>query len=144
MNAISFLLKEHEKVRTVFAEIMEETHRMETKKKMFADFSPELVRHETMEETIWYPLLSKNEDLQKIIEHLITEEKAASKTIKELQHLNDDDKWLETFKKLKKDVEHHADEEESKLFPKVKKLLDDKTLEEIGKEMYDYKQAHQK
>lgn len=144
MNAIDFLLKEHEKVRAVFSDITDESKRMETKKKLFSELSNDLTRHEIMEETVWYPKLIAEDNLQEIIEHLIKEEKAASESIEEIKQTDNDDEWLKAVIKLKKDVEHHAHEEETKLFPKVEKLLETKELEEIGKEMYEYKQSHKK
>jgi hemerythrin-like domain-containing protein len=45
----------------------------------------------------------------------------------------------ETFeakvKVLKEDVQHHVEEEESALFPKVEKLFDEETLEMLGARM---------
>lgn len=145
MNAISFLIKEHDKVRTVMADITNESHRIETKRQMFDDLAKDLIRHETMEETVWYPQLQKNAEVKKIIQHLISEEEAASKAIKaikRLQAIDDENEWFEAFLKLKKDVEHHANEEETDLFPKIESLLDEKELEIIGKEMYQFKQEY--
>lgn len=145
MNAILLLIKEHEKVRAAMAEITDDSHRFETRKKMFQELSAELIRHETMEQSVWYPQIQINAEVKNTIEHLIAEEKSAAKTVNAIKNLSDikeDDKWLETFMKLKKDVEHHADEEETALFPKVARLIDEKELERIGKEMYDFKQEY--
>jgi iron-sulfur cluster repair protein YtfE (RIC family) len=142
MNAISFLLKEHDHVRKTFAEIADESHRLETKKNMFQSLGAELIRHETMEQKTWYPKLKENKELALIIQHLVSEEKSAAETIKELDKTKNDEEWAEIFFKLKEDVEHHAAEEESKLFPKVKSFLEEKELEEIGKEMREFKATY--
>lgn len=139
MNAIDFLIKEHNKVRKTFAEISKGIHRDITKKEMFNELCQELIRHETMEQEIWYPNLKKNEKLRDIIKHLISEEKTAAKTIKEFGKIKIQKEWEEKFLKFKKDVEHHANEEEDKLFPKVEKLLDAAELKRIGKELYEFK-----
>ena len=55
MNAIDFLIKEHEKVKKMLADIADDSHREETKHKMFASLCDELIRHEVMERTVWYP-----------------------------------------------------------------------------------------
>ena len=51
---------------------------------------------------------------------------------------------LETHARLKvlnDDVEHHAEEEEEgKMFPKVRKAINSKELEELGQEMEEAKQ----
>lgn len=85
MDAIDFLTKEHEKVRNAFAEIKDESHREETQRKLFDTLCAMLIRHETMEQKLWYPRLKKFNNLDKIIKHLISEEKDAEKMIKELK-----------------------------------------------------------
>lgn len=99
-----------------------------------------LLRHEKMEQTLWYPVLEKFnvKYVNKIIEHLISEEKDAKKLIQEITNLKSDREWKSKFTTLNTDVEHHATEEETKLFPTVAKLLPKDILEEIGKKMVDY------
>lgn len=140
MNAITFLLKEHEKVRKLLFDLSERSHRTETKIKLFEQLAEELVRHETMEQTIWYPFLKKNKIFADVIAHLLSEEKKAAKIIEKIQkNIEQGDEWEEEFLQLKADVEHHADEEEKHLFPQVKEMLDEETLEKIGKEMGEFK-----
>lgn len=74
-----------------------------------------------------------------LIQHLLKAEKEAEKTIKEFSHIESIEAWETKFSHFKKDVEHHAKEEEEKLFPKVEKLLDEEELEAIGKEMREFK-----
>lgn len=139
MNAIDFLINEHNKVRKILADIDDESHKEETKHKMFNDLCIELIRHETMEQTVWYPYLKKDEKLVKEIGHLLSEEKHAAKAIESFQKNLTDKEWEKKFHQFKKDVLHHANEEETELFPRVKKVLDEKRLEEIGKDMREFK-----
>lgn len=137
MNAITFLLKEHEKVRKSFSEI-NNAAQYKTKKEMFEILCQQLIRHETMEQQIWYPRFANNEKLDETVKHLIFEEKQIEKKIKEFQHVKTQIEWEEKFSKLKKELEHHASEEEQKLFPNVQKILNREELEEIGKEMHEF------
>ncbi|CAN5243169.1 hypothetical protein BH10PSE19_BH10PSE19_18610 [soil metagenome] len=86
--------------------------------------------------------IKKNTKIMEIISHLTTEEKDAEKTIKELKKIDNEEEWEEKFSILKEDVEHHASEEEEKLFQIVEKLFDETTLEEIGKEMLEFKKNY--
>lgn len=139
MNAILFLINEHNNVRKMFQEIYKGSHRDSTKKEMFFDLCQELIRHETTEQRIWYPYLKNNEKLTKTIKHLISEEKNADKLIKEFKKIKTQDEWDKKFLKFKKEIEHHATEEETKLFPKVAKILSKKELDDIGLEMFRFR-----
>jgi hemerythrin superfamily protein len=140
MNAIKFLLKEHDKVRKVLADLSNKSHQYDTKRKIFDDLCHDLVTHETMEQKVWYPRLKKNEKLDETVKHLIMEEKTAAKEIKEFKEIDQEEEWEEKFLNFKKSVEHHAHEEETKLFPQVVKLLSEEELEEIGAEMREFKE----
>lgn len=142
MNAIQFLIKEHDKVRKTFVEIGDESHREATKKEMLAALCKVLKRHETMEQKLWYPLFKDNEELEEIVKHLVSEEKSAAETIKEFEKIKSQSEWEEKFLQFKKDVEHHASEEENKLFPKVEKILNEEQLEVIGHAMFEFRKEH--
>jgi hemerythrin superfamily protein len=48
----------------------------------------------------------------------------------------DSEKFEPKLKVLMENVEHHAEEEEEgKMFPKVRKLMDTETLEQLGEEL---------
>lgn len=140
MNAIDFLLKEHNRVRSMLRTISDDSHHFATQKKQFQVLSKDLIRHETMEHQVWYPHFK--EKLPSTVTHLLSEEKHAEKAIKQMNELKTEEAWREHFLKFKNDVEHHAQEEENELFPEVAKLLSEKELEEIGLEMFDYKQHY--
>lgn len=138
MNAILFLLNEHQKFRQIFKEISEKP--METKNtEKFITLCQDLMRHEKMEQTVWYPILLHKENLADIIKHLISEEQNAEKTMKEFAELKSKEAWEEKFLNFKNDVEHHANEEETKLFPAVEKVLNEEELEKIGSTMQEFK-----
>ncbi|MES2505009.1 MAG: hemerythrin domain-containing protein [Myxococcota bacterium] len=142
MNAIDFLISEHNKVRKTMADISDDSHREETKHKLFEELKADLLRHEEMEQTVWYPHFRNHKDLKDTVKHLLVEENGAEKALKSFDKKMDQDEWEMKFKKLKQDVEHHAKEEEKELFPEVKRILDEDTLEKIGKEMREFKQQY--
>lgn len=146
MNAIDFLVQEHNKVRTLFKDLNDPKHRAETQKKLFLIIADELTRHEAMEQTIWYPQLKGHKKWQEHIKHLKTEEHSAKKFMDKLKKISDAEDWQAGIKQLQEDVEHHAREEEEKLFPNVRKIVEEETLQRIGKEMKrfkeDYKRTH--
>lgn len=141
MNAIDFLTKEHNQVRKLLSDISDNSHHYETKRKIFEGLSQDLLRHESMEQKVWYPHF-KNK-LPDTVKHLVREENDAEKAIKKLQEQKTESAWEESFSKFKTAVEHHASEEEKELFPEVKKLLSESELQKIGLEMHEFKQKNQ-
>ena len=85
MNAIDFLIKEHNKVRTMLAAISKDSHSFDTKKERFEILATDLIRHENMEHEVWYPHF-KN-DVPETVKHLLKEEKTAEKEIKKIEEL---------------------------------------------------------
>lgn len=143
MNAIEFILKEHRKIRKSFAAITKPSRTIASQKKMFTVLSKFLASHEKMEETLWYPKLRKHTKLRSVIKLLISEEKAAGKVIKKMKTIKKDDElWEEKLLALKKAVAKHASDEEKKLFPKVKKLVEIDELKIIGKKLQAFRKKH--
>lgn len=139
MNAIDFLLKEHEHVRKTLAQIYNPSHSTETKRKMFKSLGEEIIRHEAMEHQVWYPCFKNDKKIKDEIKQLVAEENLAEKAIKKLENTKLQQEWETRFSKLKRDVEAHASEEEKKLFPEVIKVLTEPELEAIGLKMYQFK-----
>lgn len=144
MNAIIFLIKEHNKVRKLLKEISKKTRRYNTKKSLFKILCNDLLRHESMEQKIWYPNFKKSKKIKSEVKHLLTEEKHAEKEIKKFKLIKTEEEWDQHFSKFKKAVEHHAYEEEHKLFPNVKEILNNEELDSIGLKMRQFKSKYNK
>ena len=114
MDAITFLIKEHDKVRKVLKTISK-SRRYTTKKTRFKVLCRDLIRHESMEQKIWYPHFKKSKKIKSEVKHLLSEEKHAEKEIKKFKIIKTEEEWNEKFSKFKKAVEQHADEEEHEL-----------------------------
>ncbi|MBA2655703.1 MAG: hemerythrin domain-containing protein [Tatlockia sp.] len=142
MNAIEVLINEHDKVRATLQKISDSSQPFEKQKQMFENLSSEIIRHEQMEHTVWYPHFKNDKRLNETVHHLLIEENHAEKAIKKLSELNSPSTWDEHFEKFKTDVEHHAKEEEKELFPEVKKILSQEQLEKIGIEMNEFKKQY--
>jgi hemerythrin superfamily protein len=139
MNAIDFLINEHEKVKINLAKISDTNHTEDARLKLFTDLCKDLLRHETMEHTVWYPHFKNNPKLSRTVKHLLKEENHAEKAIKSFPNIKNFNEWEAKFAKFKSDVEAHAKEEETLLFPEVKKLLSEEDLLKIGKAMANFK-----
>lgn len=144
MDAIAFIRHEHAQIRKKLASIKSSLKKDKVVKPSFDKLAAFLVRHETMEQKLWYPALRKDAELKKIITHLVSEEKTAGKAIKKIKTIKNNEVWIDHVLQLAKDVSKHANDEEKKLFPKVRKKVDKDKLEIIGQRLYKFKVTRKK
>lgn len=140
MNAIDFLISEHEQLRQTLMHISKDSIHEETKQKLFDSFCQALIRHEAMEHQVWYPYFQNQ--LSNTVKHLLTEERHAERAIRQFDNLKTRQAWEKQFSKFRQEVEQHAKDEEKRLFPEVEKILSESDLEKIGVELYQYKKDH--
>lgn len=143
MNAITFLIKEHNRFRKTFAKIAKKP-KQTSSKTAFANLCQDLIRHEKMEQTVWYPHFKRKKGIKAEVKHLLGEERHAAKAIKGFKYVKNETEWKKKFSKFKKAVEHHAREEETMLFPNIEEILPNSELIKIGKTMQQFKKRFNK
>ena len=135
MNAIDLLEGQHEEVAELFDKI-EGTDEKREKRQLFEKLAGKLVGHDAIEREIFYPacedaLGSEDDQLgEALVEHGVVEFCLYQAD----QALGGDD-FDAKVTVLKEVIEHHVEEEEKELFPKVKKAMGDGRLEELGAAM---------
>lgn len=143
MNAIELLKQDHDKVDRLFQKVKateEDKH-----KELFEQIKQELEVHTHIEETIFYPKIKEEKELEDIVLEGIEEHHQAKMFLRELSGLADDsEKFEPKLKVLMEDVEHHVMEEEGEMFPKINKMFDEATLEDLGKQMEEEKKNFKK
>ena len=146
MDALTLLSEDHQKVKKLMADIEKTTERgVKTRKSLFGKLLTDLTIHEQIEEQIFYPEV-KEKATTKQLEDMVAEsyeEHHFVDTVKaELQDTAfDAEEWAAKFKVMKENVEHHAfEEEEGKMFPKVRKAFSKTELEDMGTRMAELKQ----
>src|SRR5215203_3987813 len=134
MNAIELLKEDHNKVSRLFQKV-KATEDSEHKE-IFEKIKEELEVHTHIEETIFYPKMKEEEELEDIILEGIEEHHQAKIFLRELSSLTEDsEKFEPKLKVLMEDIKHHVQEEEGKMFLKVEEIFDAATLSELGREM---------
>jgi hemerythrin superfamily protein len=136
MDALELLKQDHQTVKELFeqADAMEQG---KDQKQIFGEIKRELETHARIEESVFYPAMEKYEELKDMVLEAIEEHKQVKTLLKEMDNLvGDSEKFEPKLKVLMENVEHHAEEEEEgKMFPKVRNLVDKKTLDELGQEL---------
>ena len=143
-DAIVLLKDDHQQIRKVFKEFQAAGDNAEKRKGQLVDKMIELLtQHTYIENEIMYPrvreLLPELEDdvLESYEEHHV-----ADVLVVELSSMKPSDEPFDAKTTvLIENVTHHMDEEEQDWFPKVRKGLGRKTLQEIGEAMLEAKKT---
>lgn len=134
MNAIKLLKQQHREVEALFKQL-EKSKTAGSRRKIFDEIADKLAVHATIEERHFYPAV-KRQATEGILLESVEEHLAVKRIIADILELDSDDLTFEAKAKVLKDlVEHHVEEEEETLFPKVDKLVKAGELKAIGEEM---------
>ncbi len=136
MDAVEFLTKEHEEAKTLFERIEASADPAE-KERLLAEVMTALKAHTKIEEEVLYPLLrAQVQGGNKMFEEAMQEHHEAKKAMKELEGLSPSDSdWQDQFEILMHGVLHHAKEEESEMFPKLRETFSQERLNELGEQL---------
>jgi hemerythrin superfamily protein len=143
MNAIELLKADHDKVSRLFQKVKatdESEH-----KALFKQIREELEVHTHIEETIFYPKMKDEKELEDLVLEGIEEHHQIKMFLRELAALADEsEKFEPKLKVLIEDVTHHVQEEEGEMFPLIEEIFDETALEELGAEMEEEKLSFKK
>jgi hemerythrin superfamily protein len=142
-GAINVLTDDHNRVRGLFRYFAQLEGPGPTKEKLNVaqDICKELVIHAAIEEELFYPAarIALGEDSE-LINEAEVEHGSARHLIRQLMETNKDDtRFTAKVTVLDEYVKHHMDEEEKKIFPKIKQAHLD--LSVLGKALEDRREA---
>ena len=136
MDAIKMLKKQHREVEALFKEL-EKAKSAGPRRKTFEKIADALAIHATIEEKHFYPAAKKKQTEDMLLES-VEEHLQVKRVIADLLKLDaNDPTFMAKATVLKEDIQHHVEEEEDELFPKVQKLLDDDELEAVAAAMQE-------
>lgn len=144
MNALELLKQDHQKVSDLFEKV-EATEDEKQHERLFEQIKAELEMHTQIEETVFYPALQKREELKDLVLEALEEHKQVKTLIREIDGLSDGSERFDAkLKVMQENVEHHVEEEETEMFPKVKKLFSREELDKLGQELEAAKKGRSK
>jgi hemerythrin superfamily protein len=146
MDAIALLQSDHQEVEQLFRQFEKLTERAHKSKEKIVDkVIRELAIHSAVEEMLFYPAVrtaalkasvrTLKEAAETVLESL-EEHHVVKWTLSELDGMDPDSERFDAkVAVLIENVEHHAEEEETALFPKVREAFGRKLLTELGERM---------
>ncbi len=132
-DAISILMEDHKKVRKLFKEfekLKESSYSRDKKSELVQQICNELTIHTKIEEEIFYPAVRDAIDEDDLMDEAEEEHLSAKDLIAQLEGMDPgDDHYDAKVTVLGEYVDHHIDEEQEQMFPKVKReKMDTATL----------------
>jgi hemerythrin-like domain-containing protein len=127
-DAIALLKEDHERVRGLLAELEKTTEKAGTKReKLLATIEQELKVHTKIEEDVFYPAFfdaCQKSDDKELYYEAIEEHHVVDLVLPEIKQADPSTARFAAKAKVLKDfVEHHAEEEESEMFPRARTLM---------------------
>jgi len=132
-DAIALLKEDHRAVEKLFKEF-EEAKGEGRKQKLARQICLELTVHTMIEEQIFYPACEGKVE-EDLLKEAYVEHDAAKLLVAEIQAADGegDDFFDAKVKVLSEEIDHHVEEEEKELFPKVRKA--DMDLDALGEQL---------
>ncbi|MFL5275719.1 MAG: hemerythrin domain-containing protein [Myxococcales bacterium] len=130
MNAIDLLKKQHEEAKELLSAL--EEAEVEEKEELFEKLADALAMHAAIEEQHFYPA-TKDDRTEELLQEAVEEHLSVKRLIADLLDMPPSEAQFDAkVKVLKEQLEHHIEEEESELFPKVKKAHKAQELDDLG------------
>ena len=135
MNALKVLEQDHQKVKGLFQELGRASDQNK-RKELFDKIDTELEIHAHIEETVFYPAIEQHGELSEMVAEALEEHQEAKALLEELEEMGSENhEFGSTVQELMEGVEHHVQEEEGEMFPKVREVFDEDELEQLGQEL---------
>jgi hemerythrin superfamily protein len=137
-DVIEILTADHREVEAMFTELetLMQTRSDtddELRKDLADQITIELVRHSVAEEVAVYPEV-KRKVSEEEAERAKREHAEAEQTMKRLESLDADDASFELeIRKLMSEIRQHVAEEEGEMFPRMREIMTQEELTELGK-----------
>ena len=138
MNAIEFLTKDHEAVKTLLATANTNAEM----KAAFGQISRILETHTYLEERFFYPNFENHEHFGQLIQEAREQHDLVKQLLEGMKHQNGQE-FEKNFQALRAEVQLHMTSEEGEIFPQAESLIDAATLARLGSELQAAKTAYE-
>ena len=132
-SVIKLIEQDHREVEELFSQFEQSGD-----KSIAMKICAELDAHAEAEEKAFYPIVREEVDAS-LVKEAEEEHGEARQLIGRIKQTSDPEHLTELVAELKKDVQHHVQEEESEMLPKARECLGESRLSEIGREFQDAK-----
>ena len=146
MKATDLLKKQHKSVKALFKQV-EKTEDGRRRRQLMEQIAGELKIHTRIEEEIFYPAAREigTSKAEELVDESFEEHHVVDLVLAELPQVDpEDERFAAKMTVLSELVLHHAEEEESELFPLCEKKLGRERLQQLGQQMQEMAESNQR
>lgn len=137
----SAIKADHDKHRELLDTIDRTTGASEERKAAWDAFYEDVKSHSAAEEETFYSKLISKTWGQDAARHSVQEHAEMNDMLEELREMDmSHGSWLEKFRKLKHDYEHHMDEEEDEVFERAREVIPNAEIKGYGERFLERKE----
>jgi hemerythrin superfamily protein len=142
MDAITLLKQDHKTVEKLFKQF-EKTTQPAQQRRIAEKVIEELSVHAAIEEMVFYPAVRERvPEAEDTVLEALEEHHVAKWVLSELEDMKPDhERFKAKMMVMIESVRHHVKEEESELFPEVRKVIKRKEMAELGEALEKAKKA---
>lgn len=143
MSIYQNLKNDHDDVMALLNELLSLEEKDDYRFILIETIASEIVPHSRAEEAIFYNTIRAMDANNGLVMHSYKEHMEAEGLLRLLQIKDKVNfNWKETAQKLKDELEHHIQEEETKLFSLAQKILSDEEADQIGHGFVELKEEY--
>ena len=136
---------DHDDHRKLLEKIADTTGASEDRKAAWRDFYCDVKSHAAAEEETFYSKLISKTWGQDAARHSVHEHQQLDDLMEELNDMDmSQGAWLEKFKKLQHEYEHHMEEEENEVFTRAKEVIPEEEIKGYGDRFEERKAEERK
>ena len=147
MDALQLLRSDHDTVRELFQQFQsaQESGNTSRMAELQTTIFSELEVHTAIEEEVFYPAARDvGGEAESLVFEGVEEHHVVDVLMEEIRGLDpSDEAWTAKMTVLIENVEHHAEEEEEELFPKLREAFGEDRIQQMGEELQAAKQRHE-
>ncbi len=139
MDIFELIKADHRKVEKIFSEL-QSTNSSKKLDQGFKQLYQELNLHAQVEELTFYPSIRNYEGTEELLEEAEEEHTEVKVMLEQMKSIDSSSaEFKEKISQLKEAVQHHVQEEENEVFPKVRQMMNEEELKQLVTEFQEAK-----
>lgn len=112
------------------------------KRDLYEGIRQELGAHFHVEETLFYPALSGYQEFEGILDQAYRRHEEIQELMSDLKQSQDSEEFGERFEAVMSSLLRHFEEEEARIFPRVRRVMNDIRIRQLGMLLADAKETY--